>query len=100
VFTITAAGLEHAASIPVGLEPVAVAARNDGEVWVVNHLSDSSSVVNGGAAAATARCWSMTSRDVVFAGPAANAFIPPRTATTSAGRPQLDAGHGPCRRRC
>ena len=33
------------ASIPVGLEPVAVAARTDREVWVVNHLSDSVSIV-------------------------------------------------------
>jgi DNA-binding beta-propeller fold protein YncE len=31
--------------VPVGLEPVAVAARNNTEVWVVNHLSDSVSVV-------------------------------------------------------
>jgi len=28
----------------VGLAPVAVAARNSTEVWVVNHLSDSVSV--------------------------------------------------------
>ena len=34
------------ASVPVGLEPVAVAARTDGEVWVVNHLSDSVSIVD------------------------------------------------------
>jgi DNA-binding beta-propeller fold protein YncE len=33
-------------SVPVGLEPVAVAARNNSEVWVVNHLSDSVSIVN------------------------------------------------------
>src|SRR5215210_7784895 len=45
VFHIENNGLEHRASIPVGLEPVAVAARNDNEVWVVNHLSDSVSVV-------------------------------------------------------
>src|SRR5436305_10174871 len=44
VFRIENHGLEHRASIPVGLEPVAVAARNDDEVWVVNHLSDSVSV--------------------------------------------------------
>ena len=35
----------HVGSVPVGLEPVAVAARSDREVWVVNHLSDSVSVV-------------------------------------------------------
>ena len=34
------------ASVPVGLEPVAVAARTDSEVWVVNHLSDSVSIVD------------------------------------------------------
>jgi DNA-binding beta-propeller fold protein YncE len=45
VFRIVGHGLEHRASIPVGLEPVAVAVRNDDEVWVVNHLSDSVSVV-------------------------------------------------------
>ena len=33
------------ASVPVGLEPVAVAARSDDEAWVVNHLSDSVSIV-------------------------------------------------------
>ena len=45
IFDIEAAGLRHTASVPVGLEPVAVAARSDREVWVVNHLSDSVSVV-------------------------------------------------------
>lgn len=34
------------ASIPVGLEPVAVALRDDTEAWVVNKLSDSVSVVD------------------------------------------------------
>ncbi|MCA9127110.1 MAG: beta-propeller fold lactonase family protein [Planctomycetales bacterium] len=32
--------------IPVGLEPVSVAERSENEVWVVNHLSDSVSVVD------------------------------------------------------
>jgi YVTN family beta-propeller protein len=32
--------------IPVGLEPVSIAARSEDEVWVVNHLSDSVSVVS------------------------------------------------------
>ncbi|HEV7731177.1 MAG TPA: hypothetical protein VGR62_03400 [Candidatus Binatia bacterium] len=41
-----AVGLQHTASVPVGLEPVAVAARTDTEVWVVNHLSDSVSIVS------------------------------------------------------
>ncbi len=48
VFTIDAAdgSLAHQTSIPVGLEPVAVAARTNTEVWVVNHLSDSVSIVD------------------------------------------------------
>src|SRR6185369_16773600 len=46
ILAVTATGLTHLASVPVGLEPVAVAARNDAEVWVVNHLSDSISIVD------------------------------------------------------
>src|SRR5262245_8072024 len=38
VFHVHPQGLEHLASVPVGLEPVAVAARSATEVWVVNHL--------------------------------------------------------------
>jgi len=45
VYHVDGDGLEHLYSVPVGLEPVAVAARSDSEVWVVNHLSDSVSVV-------------------------------------------------------
>ena len=37
--------LVHLHSVPVGMEPVAVAVRNHNEVWVVNHLSDSVSIV-------------------------------------------------------
>ncbi|TKD03171.1 beta-propeller fold lactonase family protein [Polyangium fumosum] len=46
IFRVKKNGLSHVGSVPVGLEPVAVAARNDDEVWVVNHLSDSISVVD------------------------------------------------------
>ena len=46
ILEIKAGGLTLAASVPVGLEPVAVAVRDDKEVWVVNHLSDSVSVVD------------------------------------------------------
>src|SRR5215813_9258185 len=38
--------LVHEASVPAGLEPVAVAARSNTEVWVVNHLSDSVSIID------------------------------------------------------
>ena len=47
IFNIDVNGnLTSAGSVRVGLEPVAVAARSDSEVWVVNHLSDSVSIVD------------------------------------------------------
>jgi YVTN family beta-propeller protein len=46
VFQLTGGGPLLTAEIPVGLEPVSVAARNDREAWVVNWLSDSVSVVD------------------------------------------------------
>src|SRR3954469_18443750 len=46
IFRIRNDGLEHRVSVPVGLEPVAVGVRHDGEAWVVNHLSDSVSIVS------------------------------------------------------
>jgi DNA-binding beta-propeller fold protein YncE len=46
ILSVTAGGLTAAGSVKVGLEPVAVAVRNPGEVWVVNHVSDSVSVVD------------------------------------------------------
>ena len=52
--------LRHLQSIPVGLEPVAVAARNDHEVWVANisrtASASSSSTQAGTAAVSCARC--------------------------------------------
>jgi len=48
VLAVGPGGLTRVASVPVGLEPVAVAARSNTEVWVVNHLSDSVSVVDVG----------------------------------------------------
>ncbi|MBK7947990.1 MAG: thrombospondin type 3 repeat-containing protein [Deltaproteobacteria bacterium] len=59
-------------SVAVGLEPVAVAARNDGEVWVVNHLSDSVSIVDvAGARPRVVRTLLVGDEpnDIVFAGP-------------------------------
>jgi len=81
VFKIENHGLEHRASIPVGLEPVALAARSDDEIWVVNHLSDSISVVEltqGGHGGHVVRTLLVGDepRDVVFAGAGRNrAFI-------------------------
>jgi cysteine-rich repeat protein len=79
IFDVGAGGLTFAASVPVGMEPVAVAARNDDEVWVVNHLSDSISIVDlSGAVPIVTRTLLVGDepRDIVFAGTGGNrAFI-------------------------
>ncbi|HWO17834.1 MAG TPA: beta-propeller fold lactonase family protein, partial [Kofleriaceae bacterium] len=81
VFRVQTHQLVRAASIPVGLEPVAVAARSDREVWVVNHLSDSVSIVELDEDCTSGRVVRTLlvgdePRDIVFAGPARKrAFI-------------------------
>ena len=72
IFQVTALGLNPMASVPVGLEPVAVNARTDSEVWVVNHLSDSVSIVDVAANPPRVVRTLLVGdepRDVVFAGP-------------------------------
>ncbi len=77
IFNITATGLSLQSRVPVGMEPVAVAPRNDSEVWVVNHLSDSVSVVSLTGTAHVTRTLLVGDepRDIVFAGSPARAFI-------------------------
>ena len=66
-------------SVPVGLEPVSVAVRNNSEVWVVNHLSDSVSIVDVAADPPRVTRTLLVGdepRGIVFAGPGNNrAFI-------------------------
>jgi len=72
VFAVGSDGSLHPlTSVTVGLEPVAVAARSDHEVWVVNHVSDSVSVVNVNGAFATVSRTLLVGddpSDIVFAG--------------------------------
>ena len=79
IFDVDGGGLTHAGSVPVGVEPVAVAARTNTEAWVVNHLSDSISIVDlSGAVPRVTRTLLVGDepRDIVFAGPGGNrAFI-------------------------
>jgi YVTN family beta-propeller protein len=102
IFAVGAEGLAHAGSVPVGLEPVAVAARSDSEVWVVNHLSDSVSVVDvPGRRVVRTLLVGDEPRDLVFAGPGrSRAFVttahrgqhrthPSLAAVPGAGDPQL-----------
>ncbi|MEZ5963027.1 MAG: hypothetical protein R3F56_04185 [Planctomycetota bacterium] len=62
--------------IPVGIEPVSVRARTDDEVWVVNHVSDSISIISLrlGVAVDTLYCKDEPA-DVVFAGSPQRAFV-------------------------
>jgi DNA-binding beta-propeller fold protein YncE len=73
IFDVSSTGLQHKGSVPVGLEPVAVATRGDDEVWVVNHLSDSVSIVDVSSSdeARVVRTLLVGDepRDIVFAGP-------------------------------
>jgi DNA-binding beta-propeller fold protein YncE len=79
VFDVGAGGLTHALSVPVGMEPVAVAARTNTEAWVVNHLSDSVSIVDLASAPPRVVRTLLVGdepRDIVFAGPSrTRAFV-------------------------
>ncbi len=79
IFKITPTSLVHQSSVPVGMEPVAVAARSNGEVWVVNHLSDSVSIIDTNSVTPRVVKTLLVGdepRDIVFAGTGAGrAFI-------------------------
>src|SRR5688572_28940318 len=72
IMNVGAGGVSRKASVPVGLEPVAVAARpGTSQVWVVNHLSDSVSIVDVGATPPRVVRTLLVGdepRDIVFAG--------------------------------
>ncbi|NNF16466.1 MAG: hypothetical protein HKN70_06940 [Gammaproteobacteria bacterium] len=107
IFSLRNDGMVLEASLAVGMEPVAVAFRNNSEAWVVNHLSDSISVVELGTIPHVTRTLLVGDepRDIVFT---ANdrAFIttahrgqhrtdPSVSAVTGAGDPQLTTASVP-----
>ncbi|MEY4763923.1 MAG: hypothetical protein RI907_596 [Pseudomonadota bacterium] len=77
VFNIVGNQLQLVARVPVGMEPVAVAVRSANEVWVVNHLSDSVSIVTLDGTPRVTRTLLVGDepRDIVFAGSPSRAFI-------------------------
>ena len=109
IFAVVAGSLLPLGSVPVGMEPVAVAARSNTEFWVVNHLSDSVSIVDLSTAPFRVTRTLLVGdepRDIVFAGtedggqPVERAFIttahrgqqrvdPSIAAVPGAGDPQL-----------
>jgi sugar lactone lactonase YvrE len=80
VFRVGGHSLQSVGSVVTGLEPIAVAVRANGDVWVVNHLSDSISIVQsdpfGVPRVVNTLLVGDEPRDIVFAGPGQNrAFI-------------------------
>ncbi len=86
IFDLTNGSPVFTTRVPVGLEPVAVAAPNNSEVWVTNHLSDSVSVVSLTGTPHVVRTLLVGDepRDIVFAGDPAS----PRAFITTAHRGQ------------
>ncbi len=70
IFDVGPGGITRSGSVAVGMEPVAVAARTNTEVWVVNHLSDSISIVDVSGVPRVTRTLLVGDepRDIVFAG--------------------------------
>lgn len=78
VFDVLASApyLRFSGSVSVGIEPVTVRARNSNEAWVVNHVSDSISIVDLTTMSVKATILTGDEPcDVVFAGKAGRAFV-------------------------
>ena len=76
LFDVSTGLARRIGSLPVGLDPISVRFRTDGEAWVVNRISDSVSVVD--VAARRVRATLATDdepADVVFAGDPQRAFV-------------------------
>jgi YVTN family beta-propeller protein len=76
VFDVTSGLPVSVGSTSVGIDPVSVRFRGANEAWVVNHISDSISVVDVGALRVIATVDTLdTPEDVVFAGSPLRAFV-------------------------
>jgi len=108
VLNVGAGGVAKVSSVPVGLEPVAVAARSNTEVWVVNHLSDSVSIVDVSANPPRVTRTLLVGdepHDIVFGGTGANkasgtagnrAFITTAHRGQQRTDPSINGGTGTC----
>ncbi|MFP6875179.1 MAG: hypothetical protein VCA55_16900 [Verrucomicrobiales bacterium] len=76
LFDLTGSLPQPAGSIVVGIDPLSVAYRSNSEIWVVNHLSDSVSIVDLNKRVVTATLQTDDEpADVVFAGTPQRAYI-------------------------
>jgi YVTN family beta-propeller protein len=76
IFALSGGTPVHVKSVPVGLDPVSVRVRSESEAWVVNHISDSISIVDlpSGRVTRTITVGDEPA-DVVFAGNPTRAFV-------------------------
>ncbi|MBL7650453.1 MAG: hypothetical protein JNK74_30260, partial [Candidatus Hydrogenedentes bacterium] len=76
VFDVTTGTPIRVGSVPVGVDPVSVRARTNTQAWVVNHISDSVSVVDLSTMNVVASLRTLDEPcDVVFAGTPQRAFV-------------------------
>ena len=76
VFDVTTGTPLAISSIPVGIDPVSVRFRNAAEAWVINHISDSISIIDLPSLRVVATLDTLdTPSDVVFAGSPIRAFV-------------------------
>jgi len=79
IFDVNNGSPTYSSSVSVGMEPVAVAVRNNNEIWVVNYLSDSISIIDISTSPARVIKTLLVGdepADIVFAGTGGNrAFI-------------------------
>lgn len=96
IFNVNNGSPTYAESVAVGLEPVSVAAYSNDQVWVVNYLSDSVSIVDVSSSPARVIKTLLVGdepADIVFAGTGGNrAFI--TTAHRGQNSPYMDS-HNP-----
>ena len=83
LFDVSSGTAVSVGSVPVGLDPVSVRYRTASEAWVINHISDSISVVNVTTRQVVATIRTLdTPADVIFAGSAGRAFVSCATPNT------------------
>jgi len=72
IFDVSPSGITPSGSVQVGMDPISLAVKSDSEVWVVNHLSDSVSIVDVASNPPRVKQTLLVGdepRDIVFAGP-------------------------------
>src|SRR5258706_811716 len=76
IFDVRSGNLVPIGMVSVGIDPVSIRFLNDNQAWVVNHISDSVSVVDIAALRVLATIDTLdTPADVVFAGSPLRAFV-------------------------